>query len=872
MTTSQIYAHDIESLPKGEQADAISRKVDALVQSFDSRRRSWRENLSVDKYRICRRLFDGEIDEEDYDYLSGSLQKEIKNEDGLDEIINMVMPGKVRHIPIVRPKVQALISKESSRPLVPRVYAVDEDSVNRKKQVRVQAVLDAQNKRIETQLGLSKALKETIALREQAIQMSQQQVQQGGQADPMLNSTIQDATAEIVSLKKLLQAHQHLSLEEQKNIYLQHEYSYRDHKEELCNTALNEYIEQHDLRRLFNRGIQEQFVTDEEIYYVDYDPSQTEPTVSLIMPENIWYPVSNNINAVEDVDMIVEYIPMTIPQVVNLFKELTAEELKTAIHFSKTGDGSSTSYNLFQNPYGDLVSNYLNRLNMDENAVDVYKCYWKERVTIYLLVEEEKKEDYQSAEFSVIDILSKEEADKLTKKYLKKNKYKIIKRFRNDLYQGYKIGESLYLRCGKCPFQYRKPNSMSDVCVPYIGYAVNDHEKPNSIFWETRELQDVYNVISYKEETLIALSGVKGDIMDESQLPVGMSFKEWLYHKKQGVKRIQTVMPDGPARTFNQFQTFDDTLSPSIQYLSLTKENIRNVISIVTGINDQEMGQISSSEQVGNTKIALQQGSIVTEYYMQRHDALKERVLGKLANLFPYAYKKGKQGAYLWGNRERIFNIPAGELDDCHFRSYVRNGEKERLMMSEIKERARVMLETSQIGVSAYMEIVDSDTISEIKKLVKGFEEEFNAKTEAMQQNAQEAQAQSEQRKQQHEQQMAQMSAQNAMALAKLNGQIEMQKAQLLAQNKIKADLDSAEKDSQKASMQEDTKRYGIDTERAIEESYLAFQQVELASQISLEQQRLKIENLRDNLGVIEKMRGHEVKLKVGQSKEKVKD
>ena len=182
------------------------------------------------------------------------------------------------------------------------------------------------------------------------------------------------------------------------------------------------------------------------------------------------------------------------------------------------------------------------------------------------------------------------------------------------------------------------------------------------------------------------------------------------------------------------------------------------------------------------------------------------------------------------------------------------------------------MLGASQINLSDFIELVDADTIQDMKKLIRGFEEAFMAKNEAAQQSAQEAQAQMEQRKQQHEQQIAQMNAQNAMALAKLNGQIELQKAQLLAQNKLQSDTAAAQKESEKTTMQEDTKRYGIDTERAVEESYLAYQQVELATQVALEQKRLKLENMRDNLGIIEKMRGHEVKLEVGKSKEKVKD
>jgi hypothetical protein len=74
--------------------------------------------------------------------------------------------------------------------------------------------------------------------------------------------------------------------------------------------------------------------------------------------------------------------------------------------------------------------------------------------------------------------------------------------------------------------------------LTYNGLTYNGKIKPYSLIGETEDLQDLYDVLHFHKENLIALSGVKGSYMDLSQLPdfktgnPADNIKLYMYYKK----------------------------------------------------------------------------------------------------------------------------------------------------------------------------------------------------------------------------------------------------------------------------------------------------------------------------------------------------
>jgi hypothetical protein len=130
----------IEDLPAEEQLRVCKYRMDEYIEQnyrkggFNSRTPTDHIKIRgrIDRLNYCRSLWNNEIDEKRYDYLYSNVDKRITDQDGTDQTITLEMPAKVRHIPIVRPKLQSLISKEMGRPLITRTIGVSQELIDKK--------------------------------------------------------------------------------------------------------------------------------------------------------------------------------------------------------------------------------------------------------------------------------------------------------------------------------------------------------------------------------------------------------------------------------------------------------------------------------------------------------------------------------------------------------------------------------------------------------------------------------------------------------------------------------------------------------------------------------------------------------------------
>ena len=329
---------------------------------------------------------------------------------------------------------------------------------------------------------------------------------------------------------------------------------------------------------------------------------------------------------------------------------------------------------------------------------------------------------------------------------------------------------------------------------------------------------------------MIALSGVKGIIYDLSQMPSGMTPQEVMYYMKQGLGLIETVKPNGKAvrTSFNQFATYDMTVSPAIQSIMIIKESLNTLAGEITGVTRQKTGQVLASDQVGTSQMALAQSNVVTEYYFIKTDELNELLFTRLCNILPYAYAEGKRGMYVVGKeRQEILNIQKDQLKG-EFRSIVNSGSKEREIMRTAKQMAQMKFQQGQIGASDFLDLLDTDTMFEMRKLLKDAEQRVLETSQKMQSDSVEQQKQAqmevEQMKAQIQQQVAQMSSQVEGQLLQLKGQIDLQKEQMKIQN-AKTELQVQQQvDQQKLSKEKEK----VDNEKQVELAYLNFAYTEL--------------------------------------------
>jgi cell division septum initiation protein DivIVA len=700
--------------------------------------------------------------------------------------------------------------------------------------------------------------------------MQQQMLQQAAQ-DPQAQQMIMQMQIEMEHMQSLLQNDILITTEEIKRIREYYQYTHKEFEEKLCSQALEEFIDSKRLRHLMNNFFEEMMITGEPIWYCDWEPGLAEPEVRLIRPEYLWYQANEASKYLHELDWIVEYSPMSIGQVIQYYgADITEENLETLrSEFPMFSQDAWYRTNLTNFPDGSPSGWYSGNDYLYSHQVDTYKVNWKEQVEVYALYSENKNDTpYFSEKPPFVKFLTPEEYQDLTsteskRKRLEKKGQKILKAYRVDRWSGVRIGTMTYIKIKKHDFQYRTHDRLSDIALPYIGFANNRFYKAYSPLWETKDIQELYNILHYQEELLIALSGVKGIIYDLSQMPSGMTPQEVMYYMKQGLGLIETVKPNGKAvrTSFNQFATYDMTVSPAIQSIMVIKESLNTLAGEITGVTRQKTGQVLASDQVGTSQMALAQSNVVTEYYFMKVDELNELLFTRLCNIFPYAYAEGKRGMYVVGKeRQEILNIQKDQLKG-EFRSIVNSGSKEREIMRTAKQMAQMKFQQGQIGASDFLDLLDTDTMFEMRKLLKDAEQRVLETSQKMQSDSIEQQKQAqmevEQMKAQIQQQVAQMSSQVESQLLQLKGQIDLQKEQMKIQNAQTQMQVQQQLETEKIAADKEK----VENEKQVELAYLNFAYTELEVNATNQRAQMLINRAKTAL-----------EMKSSAKKERVKD
>jgi hypothetical protein len=839
MIYGEFYPVPLESLPKDEQEQYAKSLMDSYIEQnhrdgglqMNVPLESTSVRSRMDKITYCRALWNNELDDARFGYLYNKIDKQIHDsQSGIDDIITLEMPARVRNIPIVRPKLQALISEEMSRPVVTKVIGMTDEIVGKKLDNIKNDVLDKQLQKIKQ--------KQLINATSQALLQMQQQMMQQAAQDPQAQQMIIQMQVELEHLQTLLQNDIVITSEEVKRIREYYQYSHKEFEENLCSQALEEFVDSKRLRHLMNNFFEEMMITGEPVWYCDWEPGLSEPEVRLIRPEYLWYQANEAAKYLHELDWIVEYSPMSIGQVIQYYgADITEENLETLrSEFPMFSQDAWYRTNLTNYPDGSPSGWYSGNDYLYSHQVDTYKVNWKEQVEVYALYSENKNDTpYFSEKPPFVKFLTPEEYKDLTateskRKRLEKKGQKILKAYRVDRWSGVRIGTMTYIKIKKHDFQYRTHDRLSDIALPYIGFANNRFYKAYSPLWETKDIQELYNILHYQEELLIALSGVKGIIYDLSQMPSGMTPQEVMYYMKQGLGLIETVKPNGKAvrTSFNQFATYDMTVSPAIQSIMIIKESLNTLAGEITGVTRQKTGQVLASDQVGTSQMALAQSNVVTEYYFMKVDELNELLFTRLCNIFPYAYAEGKRGMYVVGKeRQEILNIQKNQLKG-EFRTIVNSGSKEREIMRTAKQMAQMKFQQGQIGASDFLDLLDTDTMFEMRKLLKDAEQRVLETSQKMQSDSVEQQKQAqmevEQMKMQMQQQVAQMSSQIEGQLLQMKGQIELQKEQMKLQNSQTQLQVQQQAEQQKVEIEKEK----VENEKQVELAYLNFAYTEL--------------------------------------------
>lgn len=565
--------------------------------------------------------------------------------------------GKIKHIPLVRPLLNVLEGEYEQRNLNFQVRAEDTDAANGK---------------LET---ISRELLDSIV----------QLIKSGKSVDVEMD---------------VLEKHYKETFQTGTEIAAHH--------------ALHYYIQSQHLERGIKDLFIDKMITGTEYYRIQINRIGEDPVYDSIRPGQLYFS-NNNEKWIKDCDWAVYPVRMSPTQVLDFYGERMEAEDRVKIEqwidmYYKDAHklNSLDEVDAMLEDTEQVDNSYASELGM----LTVYNVEWKSIRKVYYV---ENPNPYV--------------ADAPFIKYIPENKLYTLKgeskknlktRFVEDLWQGVRIADDIYVDLGRVKYTRRKMSAPSKVYLTFNGPTYSGKIKPYSLIGETEDMQNLYNVLHYHKENLIAISGVKGMIMDSSQIPdfkTG-SFKDnlkmWMYYKKLGVAWIDRSM-EGVDKSFNQFSTYDDTLGPGLDAILGMIKHLEDLAGRIIGVNRQRMGAIYQRDGKANTENAVMQSALSTEPIFAEHDEITRQLLEDVLDACKVAWKNGYTNSYISDQYlQQIFTF-APEMSLINTGIYLTNTESDKRSIEEMKAFAFQSLQQGRLEFQDTMSLFRKSNLKDIQ-------------------------------------------------------------------------------------------------------------------------------------------------------------
>lgn len=819
-------------IPETKKDQTWAKKcVRAIIDMADA------SDSQKEKDKFCHDLYNGIQDESTYNYLT--------------RVGDYEFPAKIRFVPLLRPRLDRLRSEESRRPMQYRVVATDEMSLTKKLDRKTKGILDVMMKNALTKVEEIRSQRQQL---QQAMQMTQgsQQDQQGVEMEmAQLQGMLRNGDV-------LLGKNEALTRED--IAHIEHYYSYEDKDltEILMQKGMKYLMQEYYLKDIFSTGFDEKLKTDKEIYKIDWKPGMEDPTIRIVNPLGFYYSHDEDVRWIGECQWVMEETFMTINQIIDEFKYDPGFTPDIAEKLSKRNIDYSATRGYYNRNY-----NYLNPSNIDgcdPSAKGLYAgsedlgarirvCFVEWSSPRELKFKRSPNKYMPGVKYTHWmddnDVLR--EYDEVEVSYI------------NDIWEGVLIDQDIFLRMRKKPVQLRSVDRYGKVENSYIGKAYNyTTRSPYSIVWAAKDLQIMYNLIHYHKELWIALAGVKGFIMDKSQLPKGMSPAEWQYQKKMGTAWIESLPknPMDPKPTFNQFQVFDDTLPQSIKTLIDILTHLEDLCGTVTGVSRQNLGDVAPTDQVGTNQMSIQQSSLVTEILHHDHEQVRQKAMERMLNLCRIAWKKGKKAQFAGDDfSQHLLDIPEGAISNADYKVYVNDSGKEMQNLNQIRSAAMMAFQKGGLSLSQFTKTYSVDSIIETEKMLERYEELAAKRASENLEQQKQAQMEAAQMEQQFEMMMQQQQQQFESV------EYELKKAELQLQ-KEEIGVKIKQIETQAATKQMDTA-----AKRTTDLQFLEQEKKEAIMDYNLELLKLQLQGVETKINALSKVGSDKSKTDTSGSK-----
>lgn len=217
--------------------------------------------------------------------------------------------------------------------------------------------------------------------------------------------------------------------------------------------------------------------------------------------------------------------------------------------------------------------------------------------------------------------------------------------YREDRYEGYRIGPDMYVggrRCDEAPRRKDKPWRTKLSYSGLVNHPGNGHIV--SMVLQMKELQDLYDIIMFFRNNTVAVSGVSGSRVNVAAIPKALGNKfmdrltKWLTLRKQGVELVDPT--EEGAALFQHYGDFNAAIKgDTIQGINAILESLTQQADIISGVPRQMLGIIEERDAVENVRVGMNQVSVLSLEMFRDIDRLMSKTLQNTLDSYKYAYR-----------------------------------------------------------------------------------------------------------------------------------------------------------------------------------------------------------------------------------------
>lgn len=706
-------------------------------------------------------------------------------------------PATLQPYDIVSNYFQLLMGEEMKRPFNPLIVAINEDAISEKQKQKKDIIL--------------------------------------GELEQLLTDAVQNQQQpEPEQLKKY------------KN------YSPKAMRESIAEKLLNHFCRKEHLPEMWNNHFKDVLLAGEEI--ADIAQVGDEPRARRVNPMEIYFLLLNNSDKVDDAERIYERNRLTVSEIIDEFYEfLTPDQIDDLESYSQ-GNTTNYTYGPFLFNIAEVESIYTFEDDYGERGIPVHRVRWnsKKKVGSFHFLDENGVEQEQ-----LVDE---------TFKVNKQDKSQWIEWFWiNEYWEGTRIGQDMYLNIRPRKQQFRSIDNLSKNKSGYVG-TVYSCTNSQSVSLMDRLVPWIYLylIIWYRTELAMAKNIGRLGLIDISLIPDDMEPEKWMYYAQ--------AMGFGFINPYNESNKIKGitgaNMSTQNKELDLSQAAyIKNHIDLLTfieqkiqdtsGITRQRLGEISSSELVGNTERAVTQSSHITEPYFTPHEYFKLRVCETLIEVAKDCLESRKKNfQYITDDVDTIlFEVDGDDFNNADYGVFVSNITRDQQTLETLKQLLQAALQNDKVELSQVVDVLNTNSISDIKRKLVDAEEDRQEMLQQQQQSEQE-----------HQQQMQQQLVQQQQE--ELDRQSD--EKQLDRENQIQIALIKSEGVAELKAGDSGVAELEAQAKIALEQSALEHQKMVDRRKLGLEQMKINAENLRSKQEM-DKQHAHEKQIKNKELENKIK-